>query len=462
MTLQDIGSLAVVGLDIGRGNCYACIMEGLPSDFKRFVERYKPIRAKANPQGLETIAELGDIFAMEPTGSDHRIWADYLTAQGKLVLFVSGVRIRNEAKRRGLMNKSDREDAPTIAIYTLSALAAGDEAAFLKWEQSELRDHFRMLRSIGKSRVRLINILRARLMRSAPEQALKKTQDRSWKSSQSSPLWQAVAADSQDAINAKISNLIIQIEALEAEIETELETQTEQLSWHSPVFEEWGITQRTKMAILAAIDPFDRFLENGERNRYKKTMADEDGEEYRTGRDASLAAFKRSLGCGMTRVQSGNRDIEVRTGDKEIAAAIYSYLEMVVVTRRQPSAVRLFAKLGKPDEADNWSKRQRKEWIKEHSLRATLAETISQLEPTDWHQRNQIKECLPYQSPYQEIWKQAADYSGMSIPIARLQLFYEFAPQCQNMKKVGRIWKTYPKFCEWLFEDLYRAWQNQG
>lgn len=55
---------------------------------------------------------------------------------------------------------------------------------------------------------------------------------------------------------------------------------------------------------------------------------------------------------------------------------------------------------------------------------------------------------------------QKADYSGVSLPIARLQLFYEFAPQCQNLKKTARIWKSYPKFCQWLFQDLYKAWQD--
>lgn len=462
MTLQDIGSLAVVGLDIGRGSCFACVMPTIPPDFKRFVERYKPIRAKADPEGLQTIAALGDIFAMEPTGSDHRIWSDYLIEQGKLVLFVSGVRIRNEARRRGLMNKSDREDAPTIAIYTFNALQQSDMSAFMKWEQSEIRDNFRMLRSIGRSRVRLINILRARLMRTDPELALKQLQDRAWTTNKIPQLWRTVAQEDDSPINRKISNLIIEIESLEAHIERELEAElrAKRLSWCEPVFERWELPQRTRAAILCAIDPFDQFLEGGKRNRYKKAMADAEGEEYRTGRDASLAAFKRALGCGMMRIQSGNKEMEVRTGDKEVTTAVYSYLEMMVVTRRQPSAKRLFLKLGKPADSDNWTKRQRKEWIKAHSFRETLEPAIKELELTDWHRRNQITECLGHQTPYQWIWEKAADYSGTSIPIARLQLFYEFAPQCQNLKKVARIWKTYSKFCEWLFKELYRAWQD--
>jgi hypothetical protein len=123
----------------------------------------------------------------------------------------------------------------------------------------------------------------------------------------------------------------------------------------------------------------------------------------------------------------------------------------MMVTRRQPSATRLFLRLGKPETADQWTKRQRKEWIKEHSFKATLTPTIQKLELTEWHQNNQLKECLAHQDPYQWLWQKVADYSGVSLPIARLQLFYEFAPQCQNLKKTAGIWKSYPKFCQWLF-----------
>lgn len=30
----------------------------------------------------------------------------------------------------------------------------------------------------------------------------------------------------------------------------------------------------------------------------------------------------------------------------------------------------------------------------------------------------------------------------------------------QTLKKTAQIWKSYPKFCQWLFKDLYKAWQD--
>lgn len=95
----------------------------------------------------------------------------------------------------------------------------------------------------------------------------------------------------------------------------------------------------------------------------------------------------------------------IHSGDKEVTTAIYSYLEMMMVTRCQPSATRLFLRLGKPETADQWTKRRRKEWIKEHSFKATLTSTIQKLELTEWHQNNPLKKCLARQTPYQWLGK---------------------------------------------------------
>jgi transposase len=104
----------IVGLDIGRGSAVACIMEARPVDLPDFIRKYKPAMIAADPAGLAQLLTMGEIFALEPTGKDHRWWANGIEAAGKQILLTPGVRIRNHARGQGVLSKGDKEDAAVI------------------------------------------------------------------------------------------------------------------------------------------------------------------------------------------------------------------------------------------------------------------------------------------------------------------------------------------------------------
>ena len=96
----------VGGLDISRGNVHTCVLESIPVDLLEFARSYKPRVYKASAEELAEFAELGDIFVMNPTGADHRIFHQYLKGNGKIILGCTETRVRNFARDSGLLNKT--------------------------------------------------------------------------------------------------------------------------------------------------------------------------------------------------------------------------------------------------------------------------------------------------------------------------------------------------------------------
>lgn len=442
----------IIGLDIGRGTAWACVLpDPIPIDFKQFVQRYKPVRAHADQAGIERIAGLGEIFALEPTGADHWIWVEQLRARNKLVLLVSGVRVRSEAKRRGLLNKSDREDAAVIAAYAATALAEGQSDAFLTIEDSQIRDCFRQLRSINRLKTRLINQLRARLSKELPERMSARAEERDWLHPTPPKLWRTLRDQSPETIGPGLSwysrelvQLICQLETIEYQSECEAQAQLDRDCYrpYVDVFQRWGIAAKTQIALLSAIYPLENFLvQDG--IAYEKVWAiDDDGTERQTGRNRSLSAFKRVLGCGKMRIQSGSKEIFVYTGDREIRAALYGWMDRRVVIGRQLQPLQIFKQFGKPSNWEQWDKGSQMEWLKAYQFKVRFKEALAAERP--WNDPDWIARVLAYNP-------------NITEPIARLQLLYEFHPNCLNLEKKKRILKVYPRFCKWLFYDLYRS-----
>lgn len=170
----------IISLDIGRGTAVACVMNARPIDLVEFIRKYKPMMLKATPAAIEELLKLGSIFAMEPTGTNHRFWQQSLEAGGGTVLLCAGSRIRNHARENGITSKGDKEDAATIASYTHLNLERANLKAFQSSAGNEIQDLRRGLISAQCARTKLINQLKARLSYEASKLCKFKATDRAW------------------------------------------------------------------------------------------------------------------------------------------------------------------------------------------------------------------------------------------------------------------------------------------
>jgi transposase len=446
----------VVGLDIGSSSTYACVLSEMPPDLMTHIRKYKPTIAPPTREGIATIAALGDVFILEPTGAYHRIWAENLTKQGKTVLYAPGIRTRNFARMHGILDKSDRTDAVICAAYGL--FHKGNPSAFVNPPAGILREGYLLLRGIPKSKTALINRLRGRLSYELPERAKTTAKDRDWLEEAPPALWREIAGEetryskNKKEIHAatigrgisetsqKLAKFICELDRLEVEIETELEAELSQMGAYRKVFEDWGITPRTQVTILSAIHPIEQFLDSNGKVIVERVFS-EKSSRGQTKRNRSLKAFKRAIACGKIRIQSGDSFKQVSTGDRNVKSSIYSFLDTKVVILRQPPARSLFIKYGKPDDWEKQGKKQQQAWLSRHSFRAVI-------EP-------EVKTIAPWKEP--EVIQKVCEYNGAKPNIAKLQLFYEFAPICQNLPKFRRLAaKVFPRFVEWLFYDLVK------
>lgn len=460
--------MLVIGIDVSRGKATVCPLEKLPIDLLEFARSYKPLTFKTNQEDLENLANLGEVFILEPTGSDHKIYVEYLKSQGKTVLGCTGTRVRNFARDSGILNKSDREDAAVIAAFGLRHLQAQNFKAFISIDAIDIKEKYRSMQALIKQRTQLINQLRSRLVYECPELHDAKSHQREWLKSRPPAVWRAIAGEELESHNAigvpavtvgrGISELsrqlavqICSLERLQFALECECDEllNGEDLGIYSQVMNRWSITPMTQTAIVSAIYPIEQFLDDGKQVR-RRAYSTERSKHNRTVRNRSLKQFKRALGAGRMWIQSGKKEFWAKTGDPQTRSAIYAYLSFAVVTRRQPTLQRLhklFPELA--GQIEGLKPRKRTALLKEqYSFRALIEKAGIQngLEP--WKDERLIKE--------------AARITKMSEAIARLQLFYEFAPQCQAKGKTERLMKIYPRFVEWLYRDLVTTYQDDS
>lgn len=452
--------MTVIGIDVSRGKATVCKLEEVPIDLMEYSRSYKPLTFKTTQEDLEALAALGKVFVLEPTGSDHKIYVEYLRSQGKTVLGCTGIRVRNFARDSGILNKADREDAAVIAAFGLRHLQRRNIKAFISIDAIEIKEKYRSIQQLIKQRTALINQLRSRLVYECPELHAAKSMARTWLKSHPPAIWRAIAGEEllhpkatrvpEQTVGRGLSELsrqlaiqICSLERLQFALECEADEilNSQELNLYSTVMNRWGITPLTQTAIISAIYPLEQFLDDGKPVR-KRIYATDKSRYNKTVRNRSLKQFKRALGAGRMWIQSGKKEFWAKTGDPKTRAAIYTYLEMAVVTRRQPSLMRLHKLF--PDLKDQLAPlrgRKRTAFLTDHySFRALIEKAGIQPNLAPWKDEKLIQ--------------QAVVISKMSPAIAKLQLFYEFAPQCQAKGKKERLMKVYPRFIEWLYRDL--------
>jgi hypothetical protein len=345
----------IVGLDAGRGSVVCCAIDSPISKLKLYARTYKPQIFKANYADLSKLLELGEIFAIEPTGADHRVFCEWLRRHDRRVLLVRGDRIRAHATNHGLLNKTDREDAAAIADYTARALTSPDDypAAFIDPPSLAIGELVDAIASNNKLLTATYCQLWARLAFEFPERLASKPSARGWQR-EPPTFWAWLAGESvqshlqrrfDDAIAQSIGrglseatrDLARSLVILERSC-LKLENQIDGLfskipSWYHTVFDLWAIAPRTRSALLAEIYPFDKFLgTDGYPIRDRVAANNKSGRSYR---DRSLKKFQLQLGLGQVISQSGtSKGKKVMGGSQQARRAIYLWVKSSVFIGR--------------------------------------------------------------------------------------------------------------------------------
>ncbi len=442
----------VVGLDIGRGSAVACAMGERPTDLVQFIRKYRPIVAPANKAGLKAIESLGDIFALEPTGKDQRWWQRELEALGKLVLIVSGTRIRAHAKDSGVQSKGDKEDAAVIASYTKLNLERGNSRAFQAESSNQIKDLRAELLSVQRHRNQISNQLKARFGDEQPELVKFKPTVRAW--GESSPkCWQKLQEDYDLSWLAREDiSQIIYWNNREAAVEVKLSELLESPSLlrYAPVWEAWQLSYKQAVPILAAIHPLEQFLAD-DGKRIIEHIHTTTGSRVKT--DRTLRGIHRALGYGRIKIQSGDSWRWRRSGDGSTIAAFYMWMEKQIVLRRTPNRNRLKKIFDCPDgELEALSEKAQKKWIEARNFRSYCLSIEPRCETVRPIPRD--KQRVGYM-PWKDealINRIAEDYSLVPKRIATMQLFYEWA--FFEIGKQDRILKSIPLMIRLLVNDL--------
>lgn len=444
----------IIGLDIGRGSAVACVMTERPIDLMEFIRKYKPISLKATPAAIEELLKLGSFFAMEPTGTDHRFWQQSLEAAGATVLLCAGSRIRNHARESGITSKGDKEDAATVASYTHLHLGQGNLKAFQSNAGNQVQDFRRGLLSAQRTRTRIINQLKARLSYEASELCKFKATDRAW-GKDCPKCWHELLEIEQLSWQSREDvEQIIYWEKREQRLELEISALLEQPEFGIYSLLEWGFTEKQIVPIVGALHPVSQFLD-ADGNRIIERIHTVSGNRVKL--DRSLRGVHRCLGYGRLKIQSGDSWRWARTGDRTVLAALYSWLDMKVVVRRTPSALRLSKRWPLPEDFEKLSEKKRKAWIESHNFRSFCLEVEPKCDTVKPIPRDRQRVgYMPWKD--EQLITQVCDYSLTSRRVAQLQLFYEWA--FFEIGKHDRILKTLPYMIKLLTEDLFEAVQQ--
>lgn len=340
----------VLGLDIGRGSAVGCILDQRPKRLKEYLQnnkrQFKQYSATAKDM-QKLLAEDFDIAVLEPTGSHYaRIWSNKLEAAGREVLWVSHEAIANHRKSYRLPNKSDPADALALADYGLEHL--GDREFFLATPFNELRDLYLQLQSLNSNRHPAITRLRQQLTHEWPE-VQKYKGDRPWTKANPPTLWRFIAGEEagisryqqklEDSIGTGLSDFsrmlagqICSLERHECAIEKEISALLQQEVYRPYIRAltrlEFG--PRLQAIALSHIYPIEKFLrpDGRVRNDHVRTQSGK-----RSRRNRSLAAFKMSLGMGMTLYQSGDKTGWRPGGPKYVRSELWRWAKTAVVMR---------------------------------------------------------------------------------------------------------------------------------
>ncbi len=335
--------MKIAGIDVSRGKITVCIISEMPTDLKRFQSKYKTIELKADRCGIETLKSLDfEVAILEPSGGHYsKLWANHITAMGRIVRWVDHQAIANYRKGWGQLNKTDKADAIALAMYGL------ERANFVEPGNRDLRELHQQLQHCQGTMTAAVNRLRQQLAWECPELA-EKAGKRSW-GTDAKGIWQAVAGKKttpkwQTIIDQSIglgigqfsreqAAIVCQIQRQQQRIELEASNLMAQPQYqlYTAAMEELGMGPSTKLALLSAIYPIEQFLNEG-----KEILEHvETASGKRARRNRSLARFKLACGLGMISYQSGDTERWKAGGRSDVRIALWQWAKIAVVINPQ-------------------------------------------------------------------------------------------------------------------------------
>jgi transposase len=459
----------VVGLDCGRGNVTACPISGPVPDLKEFARSYAALVFYSNRADLERLLELGSIFAIEPTGSDHRIFVNWLRRNGKTVHLCKGDRIRNHARSRGLTNKKDREDAAAIADFTIRALAepAHFPNAFIVLECDDIRGCRNRLRSLGRAQSPLINQLWATLAEEFPEIGFtasgrsRKFSVRAWGEPEPPKLLRWLAGEisypSYDArlaatvgrglseYSRALARMLCEIERQAVAVEAIADPLLAQIPpWYHLAFDKWCLSKYFRLEFLSATFPFEKFLDDEGNPIHVMVPAVLDtAKNELTFRDRSLKKFCLQMGMGKVVSESGKSKGEwVMGGSKATRIALYLMMETCVLFAMGRTKPR---RLKGEDKAAHAKRLEAEGWLNFRDWVTERAEELHQPKIKPWENAALIAEV--------------AERNKVKPAIADLQIYKMLSPTMANQQKNKAVMKLASRFTRQLYRELLRQYK---
>jgi transposase len=332
--------MKILGLDISKQSASAWILTEIPQDPKRHARSKRFESLKANEEGRKRLAELDfDWAVLEPTGVYSRIWRTWLKDLGKPYRLVGHSELAHYRDAWGLQ-KTDKADCMAMAMYGIERAAR--PAAWLVERDYTLSDLVAYLKHLNRQKNGYQNNLRQKLIWQAPE-LYEKAFRRDWGVKSVPGLLQAIAGDKVSAKWAKVfdqsvgiglnrearslAKILIAIEEQEIECEGWIEEEISQECYqpYLTAAESCEFSRQLAIALIAAIYPFEQFLDDG-RRRITRSLSQELGKPIK--KDESLRAFKLACGMGLIFIQSGDYQGWTSGGSGVTREALYTSISM--------------------------------------------------------------------------------------------------------------------------------------
>lgn len=342
------------GLDCGKQSVTACAANDRPDDLKRFATTYRVKSFNSTLPDLQKLADLAQIYFIEPTGLYYRIFCEYLTRAGKTVLLVQSRLVRSHCQHHGISNKSDRIDPAGILDYGIEKLR--NPRAFIEVHNQDLRDICSKLRSLDRQKQPIQSLLGARLCYEVPEWVkVYEQSDRDWLESEPPALWRFIAGQKAynhkkrelelDATHGmglsnysrKLADRLCTYERWEHDLEYELAEVLghEKFKPYHEVFDLLHCPNKVRAHLLTVCYPFERFLlPDGRVDRIQVIGLRSKRPDQLTWRNKSLQAFKLFNGLGTVLKESGSTSKEIAGGSPYIRSQWWRFVKTAVVLRR--------------------------------------------------------------------------------------------------------------------------------
>lgn len=313
----------VLGLDIGKDFCVACLLESKPTEPRQFYREAKFVEVKPSSTGISKLLELRpDIVVMEPTGTNYqRLWGDRLAEAGVEVWLVHNDRLPAYRTALDLPDKDDAADALALACYYFDYYNSPKRFVAVR-DRTVARIREIVLRLGHYNRVKspIVNRLRQDLAWQFPEvqnkrgdrdcfgeppvfwrwlagKATYKTYDREYEKTVGKGLQQELRFAA-----AILCEYMRQEKLLELELQNLIESDR-RFEPYLKVFSKFGLGLRLSCLFLSQIYPLQTYLGLDGKPEVKIYKGKNSGKP--TKHYLSLRRFKKALGVAPIREQSG-------------------------------------------------------------------------------------------------------------------------------------------------------------